>query len=60
MDKALLDLERWLDKKKIMDYEVTIYGTDPYVSDSDVSGFDLDMDEIESQYTLSEKGVDET
>ncbi len=60
MDKALLDLERWLDKKKLMDYEVTIYGTDPYVSDSDVSGFDLDMDEIERQYSLSEKGVDET
>ena len=60
MDKALLDLERWLDKKKIMDYEVTIYGTDPYVSDSDVSGFDLEMGEIESQYRLSEIGVDET
>ena len=60
MDKALLDLERWLDKKKIMDYEVTIYGTDPYVSDFDVSGFDLDMEEIERQYLLSEKGVDET
>ena len=43
-----------------MDYEVTIYGTDPYVSDSDVSGFDLEMGEIESQYRLSEIGVDET
>ena len=60
MDKELIELERWLDKKKLMDYEVTIYGTDPYVSDSDVSGFDLDMDEIERQYSLSEKGVDET
>ena len=60
MDKELIELERWLDKKKIMDYEVTIYGTDPYVSDSDVSGFDLEMEEIERQYTLSEKGVDET
>ena len=60
MDKKLIELERWLDKKKLMDYEVTIYGTDPYVSDSDVSGFDLDMDEIERQYSLSEKGVDET
>jgi len=60
MDKELIELERWLDEKKIMDYEVTIYGTDPYVSDSDVSGFDLEMEEIERQYTLSEKGVDET
>jgi len=60
MDKELIELERWLDKKKIMDYEVTIYGTDPYVSDSDVSGFDLDMGEIESQYRLTEIGVDET
>jgi len=60
MDKELIELERWLDKKKIMDYEVTIYGTDPYVSDSDVSGFDLEMGEIESQYRLSETGVDET
>ena len=60
MDKELIELERWLDKKKIMDYEVTIYGTDPYVSDSDVSGFDLEMGEIESQYRLSEIGVDET
>jgi len=60
MDKELIELERWVDEKKIMDYEVTIYGTDPYVSDSDVSGFDLEMEEIERQYTLSEKGVDET
>ena len=60
MDKELIELERWLDEKKIMDYEVTIYGTDPYVSDSDVSGFDLEMGEIESQYRLSEIGVDET
>jgi len=60
MDKELIELERWLDEKKIMDYEVTIYGTDPYVSDSDVSGFDLEMGEIESQYRLSETGVDET
>ena len=60
MDKELIELERWLDEKKLRDYDVTVNGTDPYVSDSDVSGFDLDMDEIESQYTLSEKGVDET
>ena len=60
MDKELIELERWLDKKKIMDYEVTLYGTDPYVSDSDVSGFDLEMGDIESQYRLSETGVDET
>lgn len=60
MGKELIELERWLDKKKLMDYEVTIYGTDPYVKDSDVSGFDLEMSEIESQYSLSETGVDET
>jgi len=59
MDKALLDLERWLDKKKIMDYEVTIYGTDPYVGDSDIFDIDIDRDDIESQYILSETGVDE-
>jgi len=60
MDKELIELERWLDEKKLRDYDVTVNGTDPYVSDSDVSGFDLDMEEIERQYTLSEKGVDET
>ena len=59
MDKALLDLERWLDKKKIMDYEVSIYGTDPYVGDSDIFDIDIDRDDIESQYILSETGVDE-
>jgi len=53
-------LERWLDDKKLRDYEVTIYGTDPYVGDSDVSGFDIEMSEIERQYRLSEIGVDES
>ena len=60
MDKELIELERWLDEKTLRDYDVTVNGTDPYVSDSDVSGFNLDMEEIERQYTLSEKGVDET
>lgn len=60
MDKELIELERWLDKKKIMDYEVTIYGTDPYVGDSDIFDIEIDRDDIESQYRLSETGVDET
>ena len=60
MDKNLIELERWLDDKKLRDYEVTIYGTDPYVGDSDVSGFGLEMSEIERQYRLSEIGVDES
>ena len=60
MDKALLDLERWLDKKKLMDYDVTINGTDPYVRDSDIFDIEIDRDDIESQYRLSETGVDET
>ena len=60
MDKELIELERWLDEKTLRDYDVTVNGTDPYVKDSDVSGFGLDMEEIERQYILSEKGVDET
>ena len=60
MDNELIELERWLDDKKLRDYEVTIYGTDPYVGDFDVSGFDLEMSEIERQYRLSEIGVDES
>ena len=60
MDKALIELERWLDEKTLRDYDVTVNGTDPYVRDTDVSGFDLDIEEIERQYILSEKGVDET
>ena len=45
MDKELIELERWLDEKTLRDY---------------VSGFNLEMSEIESQYRLSEIGVDES
>ena len=60
MDKALLDLERWLDRKKLIDYEVTINGTDPYVGDSDIFDINIERDEIEARFILDETGVDET
>ena len=59
MDKELLNLERWLDKKKLMDYEVTIKGTDPYVPDEDIFDINIDREDIETRFILDERGVDE-
>ena len=59
MDKELIELERWLDKKKIMDYNVTIYGTDPYVADEDIFDINIDRNDIEEHFVLDQNGVDE-
>ena len=43
-----------------MDYEVTIKGTDPYVSDEDIFDINIDREDIETRFILDERGVDET
>ena len=59
MDKELIELERWLDDKKLRDYEVTVYGTDPYVADEDIFDINIDRNDIEEHFVLDQNGVDE-
>jgi hypothetical protein len=56
MDKKLIELETWLDAKVIRDYSTTVYGTDPYVKNSDE---DIDHEYVKQYYRLSVNGVDE-
>jgi hypothetical protein len=56
MDKKLIELETWLDAKVLRDYSTTVYGTDPYVKNSDE---DIDHEYVKQYYRLSVNGVDE-